>query len=270
MIDVRSVLERNYLITKSDGEKYKHIISDAQRRIDNNDFNFNDAIMFYRDPLTNKTIATYPPINISKKISAESVIILNIKNHIQKNFNLHFKSRNDLILMLFDNLHIVKNLSNWTIVRFDFKKYFYSISALYVYEKFISSSNLSRQTKYYLKMMFGKNNMYCVPGNPISNYLVEMISQKFDEEMMSTFSKLGILYYARYVDDGIIILKEHVSKNYTKKIINLAISKTFKDKQIKNWNQNKVSLNMKKFKVINSGKKIIAQNLIFWAIILLL
>lgn len=180
-------------------------------------------------------------------LSAENVILLHLKYELKKAFKVNFANRNKIIEELFDRFQVARSLKDCTIVKFDFKQFFYTISTEYVNEKYISSSSLSRQDKSYINELC-KSNQYCVAGLPVFNYFIEIISRDLDSAIKTQFADRGLVYYTRYVDDGIIILNEFLSKKDVREILNEAINSVFKNATTKN----KVRLNEKKFEVVNS------------------
>jgi hypothetical protein len=76
--------------------------------------------------------------------SAESVLCQYIKQILDRNFKVKYPNRNKSIRMLFNILTAVKQMSNFTIVRFDFKDYFNSVSTVYVFNKFLKTKLTDR------------------------------------------------------------------------------------------------------------------------------
>ncbi len=101
-------------------------------------------------------------------------------------------------------------MSDFTIVKFDFKDYFNSVSSIYVYERYIKDKILDRE---YLDIieLFVYSTIKTYMGLCCSNAIVEIISQKFDDLINKEFINNGMILYERYIDDCIIILNDHIS-----------------------------------------------------------
>lgn len=179
-------------------------------------------------------------------LSAENIVLLHLKSVLKSTFRVHFSNRNKIIDELADRLKIARSLKDLTIMKFDFKEYFYSISTSYVYEHFIKSSKMLREDKNYLEQIC-KSNKYCVAGLPVFNYFVEIISADFDKKLHAKLSQHGLVYYARYVDDGLVILNKFIGKKELRSILNDALEETFKNTE----SDNKVKIKEDKFTVIN-------------------
>lgn len=97
-------------------------------------------------------------------------------------------------------------MKNFTIVKFDFKDYFNSVSSIYTFEKYIKS-NLSNRQEIDLLENFVYKTKYAYAGLPTSNAIAEIIAKEFDSIIRYTFSGKGLIFYERYIDDSILILK---------------------------------------------------------------
>jgi hypothetical protein len=77
--------------------------------------------------------------------------------------------------------------------------------------------------------------------------MVELISRDLDAAIKARVRKYSVVYYSRYVDDGVIILSNYVSKADVKSLLEEAIEEVFNNHN----SDNKVMLNKTKFKVFN-------------------
>lgn len=188
--------------------------------------------------------------------SPENIVLLHLKYQLKKAFNVSFSNRNKIIEELFDKLRVSRSLKDLSIIKFDFKNYFYSVSTEYIYDNYIQDSRLSREDKDYIDLIC-KSNRYCVAGLPVFNYFIEMISADFDKVLRAKLSKYGLVYYERYVDDGVVILNKYIPKKDVRKILNQAIEEVFRSSTSKN----KVKLNEDKFVVIN--RRYLKQDCVF-------
>lgn len=189
-------------------------------------------------------------------LSAENIVLLHLKYQLRKTFRVSFSNRNKVIEELFDKLRVARSLKDLTIIKFDFKNYFYSVSTEYIYETYIQNSRLSREDKDYIDLLC-KSNPYCVAGLPVFNYFIEIISEDFDKALSARLSKYGLVYYERYVDDGVALLNKYLPKKEVRKILNGVIEEVF----LNSTSKNKVRLNESKFAVIN--RRYLAQDCVF-------
>lgn len=180
------------------------------------------------------------------KDSNESKIIRELSNRVRSVFNVRFPGRHNIINELFDFLRVCVSLSDFTIVRFDFKKFFYSVSTAFVYNEYIKNSNLKRSEKDIISDLCLEVKK-CIPGISIFNYFIEIISREFDHEIYSTLGKEGLIFYRRYVDDGILIFNCSITETQIEDKLKIIIEKIFHNKKT----LNKVRIQKEKFVVIN-------------------
>ena len=182
--------------------------------------------------------------------SSERFLCTYLKRIIDKTFKLKYANRNEQIHLLFGILSTVQNMRDFVIVKFDFEDFFNSISSEYVYKKFIDNSLLNRE----LKILFSKfisECKYCYAGLNLSNVFAELISREFDSYIYNTFSENGLIFYKRYVDDGILIFNKHIAKQDCVDGLQKAIQNTFYCQANKIKCKNKTKLNMSKFNYIS-------------------
>lgn len=237
MVNAFEVISKNKLAYRFKLTEEDAIVSDIQKNIDEGKVDF--ASNKYKD-YDGRLLTQFDPL------SAENIILLHLKYQLRRAFKVKFANRNKVIDELFDKLRAVRSLNDATIVRFDLKKYFYSVSTQYIFNQYLLNSSLKREDKDYLEDVCKSNN-YCVAGLPIFNYFIELISRDFDERIRSSFHDHGMVFYSRYVDDGIIILNKYLPKKQVRKIINQAIEDIFQNTK----SLNKVKINEEKFRVVN-------------------
>lgn len=180
------------------------------------------------------------------KDSNESKIIRELSNRVRSIFNVRFPGRHNIINELFDFLRVCVSLSDFTIVRFDFKKFFYSVSTAFVYNEYIKNSSLKRWEKDIISDLCLEVKK-CIPGISIFNYFIEIVSREFDHEIHSTLGKEGLIFYRRYVDDGILIFNCSILETQIEDKLKNIIEKIFHNKET----LNKVRIQKEKFVVIN-------------------
>lgn len=184
-----------------------------------------------------------------EKDSFEDIMCSHFSFVLSKKFKIKYNDRNKIIKELINCLQLIKNINDFTIIRFDFKNYFNSISSAYIFEKYLKNADISRELLNLMREFF-ESNKNCSAGFPTSNIMAELISKDFDIELKANLSKYGVIYYERYVDDGFIILNSFLNANQFSDIINNAIKKVFYDSCYPMKDQ-KVKLNNRKTKIIN-------------------
>ncbi|MCI6151973.1 MAG: hypothetical protein MR673_02450 [Fusobacterium perfoetens] len=180
------------------------------------------------------------------EFSCEEILCIYIKNLLEKKFKIKYPNRNEWVHTLFNILEATIQMNNFYIIKFDFKDYFNTISSEYVYNKYIANSNIEREDKKLIEK-FVKETQYTYAGLNTSNILVEIISKEFDKLIHKNFLKKGLIYYKRYIDDGIIILNNYNSVDEIEELLEECLEAIFESKQSKN----KVKFNKEKFKIVS-------------------
>ena len=148
-------------------------------------------------------------------------------------------------------------MADFTIVKFDFKNYFNSISTIYVFEKYIKG-NLSDRREIDLIKAFAYSTKYAYAGLCTSNTIAEIIATYFDEAIRQVFTENGLILYERYVDDCVLILNEHMEETEVNNTLNAILFDIFHDSQL-SCNMCKTKFNIQKFCYI-SRRKVLADN----------
>lgn len=211
-------------------QKQNEIIS----KYNSNQINFKDKIS-YTLYTTNKK----RKLAIVEDGSVEYFVITLLNKIVQNKIKPHFKSRNRVILELFDNLKLLYKFKDFTIVRFDFKNYFDSISSQYVFNKSLIHYNFTKNELDLLKL-YVDSMPYCKAGIALSNILAEEMGRLFDEKIKLLMP--ATIFYNRYVDDGIIILNEIIDEDEIKSLLQKAINDVFYDKSIETNYKNKTKI----------------------------
>ena len=144
-------------------------------------------------------------------------------------------------------------MSDFTIYKFDFSDYFNSVNSKYVFEKFIRSK-ISKRDEMDLISTYATQTNYAYAGLRPSNSIAEIIALEFDKHVKENLFNKGLIFYERFIDDGLIILNSHMDCKELESILNEAVSYTFYDSAIerKYFARNKVRLNKSKYKYISS------------------
>ncbi len=178
--------------------------------------------------------------------SIENILCQCIKQILDKAFRVKYPNRNKSVRSLFDTLSTTKQMSDFTIVKFDFKDYFNSVSSVYVFEKFLKVKLTDRFELDIIKT-FAENTKYAYAGLSTSNVIAEIIAKYFDSIVRNALISKGVLFFERYIDDGLIIFNEHVEERECRDVICQAIESVYRDKMIDVKPKCKTCLNSSKF-----------------------
>lgn len=183
--------------------------------------------------------------------SCEETLCIYLKRTLDRKFHIKYPNRNEYIHSLFDVISALHNMNDFSIYRFDFEDFFNSISSEYVFQKYISKSSLER---YQIELFenFVAKTKYAYAGLNTSNIICEIIAKHFDEVLYLKFKKHGLIFYRRYIDDGILIFNKRVGAALCLSIINDVISEIFFDNTINVSKQCKTRLNASKTKYISA------------------
>lgn len=174
--------------------------------------------------------------------SLEQSLCIYLKRCLDREFRIKYPNRNDQIQLLFETVSSIQNMKDFSIIKFDFLDFFNTISSEYVYLKFINNSKLERFQKDLLKN-FVEKCKYCYAGINTSNVMAEIVSQYFDQVVKQSFHDKGLIFYRRYVDDGILVFNRFLSEEEGKKILEKALELSFKDPSINANSNSNTSLN---------------------------
>lgn len=178
--------------------------------------------------------------------SAESVLCKCIKQILDRTFRIQYPNRNKSVHSVFDMLKAVKQMADFTIIKCDFKDYFNSVSAQYVFEKYIKGK-LSNRFEADLVDKFTKQTKFTYAGFSTSNVIAEIIAEQFDSAVKIAFADRGILFFERYIDDTLIIINEHIEEAECHKILNDILKSIYHDEGIKSEPKCKTRFNSTKF-----------------------
>jgi len=217
-------------------------------KYENGEFDFKNSISYK----LYTTSAKKRKLAIVKDGTTEYFIFKALNQIIQNKIKPHYESRNKMMIELFDNLKLFHMFKDFTVVRFDFKNYFDSISSEYVLKKCMINYNFSKVEMSLLQKYVDAMPM-CKPGLSLSNTFAEEMGRVFDEKIKTLIP--NIVFYKRYVDDGILILNKVVAEKEIKNLLQLAIDDVFFDKSITSNNKNKTKIDFdKKFNYITRDK----------------
>jgi len=203
---VRHIAASNYDIKKTDQE-ILDIINLVKTALSANAYNFDDLSTIVLNQNGKKRIVKkYDDI-----FSAENVLCQHIKHVLDREFKIKYPNRNKVIRSLFGYIGAAKQMTNFTVVKFDFKDYYNSVSSIYVFEKYIKPKIKDR---FELDLIhdFVYKSKYAYAGLCTSNVIAEIVAKDFDREIKNEFLAKGLLFYERYIDDCILILNENIKQ----------------------------------------------------------
>ncbi len=239
-----SALDKDKRMTESEEND---IIFNVKSSLENSNFNFNNTTYCILNQSGGKRfIKKYEDL-----YSVENILCQCIKQILDRVFKVRYPNRNKIIRELFDVLAATIQMSEFTIVKFDFKHYFNSVSSIYVFEKYLKHSLLDRQEIDLIKN-FVYATEYSYAGLCTSNVIAEIIAKHFDEAVRQAFINTGLIYYERYVDDSILILNENIEEDDVKKILNNILLSIFHDNNIECKVKCTTKFKKKKFRYISS------------------
>lgn len=218
---VRHIAASNYDIKKTDQE-ISDIIKLVNTALSTNAYNFDDLSTIVLNQNGKKRIVKkYDDI-----FSAESVLCQHIKHVLDREFKVKYPNRNKAIRSLFSYIAAVKQMTNFTVVKFDFKDYYNSVSSIYVFEKYIRSKIKDR---FELELIhdFVYKTKYAYAGLCTSNVIAEIVAKDFDREIKNEFLTRGLLFYERYIDDCILILNENTKQADVQSLLGKILKKVF-------------------------------------------
>ena len=202
----------------------KRVVNDLK----NNSFDFTTAIP--------QTITKHGDVRYTKKfddlLSTESVLCQYIRHTLDKTLKVAYPNRNKMVNELFNTITAILPMSDFTIFRFDFKDYFNTVSAEYVFERYVKDKMICR---YELDLVrnYVTATKFAYAGLGASNVLAEIIANDFDEVVQAGLSDRGVLFYARYIDDGIIIFNEHLEDVECRRVVQEALVQVYRNKAVK-------------------------------------
>ena len=210
---VRHIAASNYDIKKTDQE-ISDIINLVKTALPVNAYNFDDLSTIVLNQNGKKRIVKkYDDI-----FSVENVLCQHIKHVLDREFKVKYPNRNKVIRSLFGYIGAAKQMTNFTVVKFDFKDYYNSVSSIYVFEKYIRPKIKDR---FELELIhdFVYKTKYAYAGLCTSNVIAEIVAKDFDREIKNEFLSKGLLFYERYIDDCILILNENIKQSDIQSIL---------------------------------------------------
>lgn len=223
----------------------EQIVFEVEAAYRNSTFDFNNATSVMLSQGGKKRLVK----KYTDLYSPESILCQCIKQILDRVFKVKYPNRNKISHELFTILTATIQMADFTIIKFDFKDYFNSISSIYVFEKFLKD-RLSDRHEIDLIKTFAYSTKRAYAGLCTSNAIAEIIATHFDKAVQQEFSSNGIIYYERYIDDCILILNEHMDESEIKCLLTASLSKVFHDTSLK-CSQCKTKFNSNKSQYIS-------------------
>lgn len=178
----------------------------------------------------------------------EELLIKYLKKRLDSEFEIKYPNRRSIMKDFFDLCETLPKMSDFTIFKFDFKDFFNSLNSERIYEKYFDETNLYRYEKEILKKLFSDYKK-CFAGIATSNALVELISRDFDSRIESMLFEEGLIFYSRFVDDGLLVFNCYKAEDELRETINNIIDSVF--------NRHNVQINEKKSKYISRSRNML-------------
>ncbi|OED55772.1 hypothetical protein BEI46_09720 [Aliivibrio fischeri] len=205
---------------KDDYKEKLNIISD---NIENENFEFNNIQSIVIND--NKVIVTDSP--------EEHYAIKKIALNLKRLYKISTRNRDEISEQV---LRILETSSNYSVVRIDIKKFYDNVCYNKLLEKLQNDKLLTSKSLSLLSEIMNnktinpktKNTIGLPRGLAISPVLSEIFIRDIDIKIRETY---GVYYYARYVDDIIIIASRPCDEIFT------AVKKILKDFNLKTNNK---------------------------------
>ncbi len=249
---VRHIAANNYDVKKTDQE-ISGIINSVNTAISANAYNFDDlSTIVLNQNGKKRVVKKYEDI-----FSVENVLCQHIKHVLDREFKVKYPNRNKVIRSLFSYIAAAKQMTNFTVVKFDFKDYYNSVSSIYVFEKYIKPKIKDR---FELELIndFVYKTKYAYAGLCTSNVIAEIVAKDFDREIRNEFLAKGLLFYERYIDDCILILNENTKQADIQSLLDKILKKVFDNISNNDIAKCKTKFNAGKFQFLS--KKTLTAN----------
>lgn len=208
-------------------KEQEQIILDVEEAFEKSLFDFNKAAtLFLTQKGKKRLVKRYDDV-----YSPENILCQVIKQILDREFKVKYPNRNKISHDLFTTFSAMIQMNGFTIVKFDFKDYFNSISSVYVFEKYLEEQ-LSDRREIDLIRKFVDSTQLAYAGLCTSNVIAEIIASQFDKVLLHKLSANGVIFYERYIDDCILIFNENMEESEVIKILKSVLLEVFYDKNI--------------------------------------
>lgn len=150
---------------------------------------------------------------------------------LKKLFRVRYPNRALMMHEFFEATKSLEKLHDFTIIRFDFKSYFYSIRLTDAWERFLKiSCGKLPSDDCSLVESYCRQIGIAYPGLEMSNVVAEILGAEFDLKIKAFFGDYGIIFYGRFVDDGVLILHKGLPEHVIRSTMNKCLRDTFSPK----------------------------------------
>lgn len=168
----------------------------------------------------------------------EQMILKYYQLLLQSIFKIQYPNRTNIMKHFMNIVPFLESYNNYSIYKFDLKNFFPSIDVNKIEEE-IKKSDLLYDYEINFLMKYLKENKSLTPGIGLNNCLIEILGNKFDKFLSTCLKNDNIIYYDRYVDDGILIFDEIENKKEIEKKVKKYIHFIFGKKVEVNKNKTK-------------------------------
>ena len=179
---VRHIAANNYDVKKTDQE-ILGIINSVNTAISANAYNFDDlSTIVLNQNGKKRVVKKYEDI-----FSVENVLCQHIKHVLDREFKVKYPNRNKVIRSLFSYIAAAKQMTNFTVVKFDFKDYYNSLNCK------VDTLLLSRTTNDNLirSKIFSSDIIYIGGGNTAK--MMRIFKRTKVNEYLKTAYEKGIV-----------------------------------------------------------------------------
>ena len=188
-------------------------------------------------------------IKMFERFTTEEILCIFLKRELDRTFQIKYPNRNAFMRSTFDIVSSLKNMNDFLIFKFDFLDFFNSISSEFVLKKYIEDKIGDRE---FLELLneFVSKTKYAYAGLNTSNIICEIVAKEFDNRLWIKLAGKGVIFYKRYIDDGLLIFNRFIEEEECKKIINKVIEEIFYSSQSLSIKQCRTKLNEEKINYI--------------------
>lgn len=188
-------------------------------------------------------------IKMFERFTTEEILCIFLKRELDRTFHIKYPNRNAFMRSTFDIVSSLKNMNDFVIFKFDFLDFFNSISSEFVLKKYIEDKIGDRE---FLELLneFVSKTKYAYAGLNTSNIICEIVAKEFDNRLWIKLAGKGVIFYKRYIDDGLIIFNRFIEEEECKEIINKVIEEIFYSSQSLSIKQCRTKLNEEKLNYI--------------------
>lgn len=223
--DVRQLIHKHELYQeKGDSEfvDFNEIIKRIYANISSRNFNFN----------INKTHLYDKPLYLAANIETK-IVLRYLDKLVKRVYKVKQANRDRIIKQL---KSILQSTNEFYIIKLDISSFYESIDSAKLIQRLRDDGIISFQNVSYIESVINKTSGTGLPrGIPFSASLSELYLRDLDKYLKSNSN---ISYFARYVDDIIIISSEDISKDvsfYVENNLSLVLNKSkMKIRPIKN------------------------------------